>query len=539
MLKVIIADDEKMICLLISQLLDWKELDFEIAGMAYTGIDAYQMIVEHRPDLVITDIRMPGYDGIELIKKVKEAGIQTEFIMISGFKQFEYAQNAMKYGVKYYLLKPIEEDKLLEIVQEIRQDIYDRIKHRMYESNLETEVKETRDKMKKRFLTSILPRKNGRDSDVGIDREMVNDEYKTQFQDGVFQAIVVKLDTEYQPEDGNQLVIDEIEKRVADLEAICEEQISVNMHSGTIALLNYRIEQKEAVYGQLREMYAGIREYISQFQGFTVVLGIGEKRSQFFDAQICLKTAIDAVKYRIRFYDAGIIFYEHYQFDPYDISRIITTDKIQNFEKAIETENIRAAIACIVSDVREIRYGEQNYAPILLYDIMQRYVEILTAYCKRYQLYNDEYVEGLGRWNEAVDNARTERAIMEETEKFIRSILESIFQKRKEIDIKPIRVIKEYIEAHYMQEINLNQLAEMVDMNASYLSSVFKKETGMTYSDYLTRCRMECARDLLVHSNKSILEIAKDSGYQNTRYFSKQFQKQIGLKPSEYRRLYS
>lgn len=116
MLKVIIADDEKMICLLISQLLDWKELDFEIAGMAYTGIDAYQMIVEHRPDLVITDIRMPGYDGIELIKKVKEAGIQTEFIMISGFKQFEYAQNAMKYGVKYYLLKPIEEDKLLEIV---------------------------------------------------------------------------------------------------------------------------------------------------------------------------------------------------------------------------------------------------------------------------------------------------------------------------------------------------------------------------------------------------------------------------------------
>ena len=146
MLKVIIADDEKMICLLISQLLDWKELDFEIAGMAYTGIDAYQMIVEHRPDLVITDIRMPGYDGIELIKKVKEAGIQTEFIMISGFKQFEYAQNAMKYGVKYYLLKPIEEDKLLEIVQEIRQDIYDRIKHRMYESNLETEVKETREK---------------------------------------------------------------------------------------------------------------------------------------------------------------------------------------------------------------------------------------------------------------------------------------------------------------------------------------------------------------------------------------------------------
>ena len=133
MLKVVIADDEKMICSLISQLLDWKALDIEIVGMAYTGIDAFEMIITKEPDIVISDIRMPGYDGLELIKRIKEAGIEAEFVMISGFKQFEYAQNAMKYGVKYYLLKPIEEEKLLEIIQEIKETIQKKKAHDIYE----------------------------------------------------------------------------------------------------------------------------------------------------------------------------------------------------------------------------------------------------------------------------------------------------------------------------------------------------------------------------------------------------------------------
>ena len=90
MLKVVIVDDEKMICSLISQLLDWEELGAKIVGMAYTGTEALEMIQEQRPDIIISDIRMPGYDGLELIKRTKEAGIESEFVMISGFKQFEY-----------------------------------------------------------------------------------------------------------------------------------------------------------------------------------------------------------------------------------------------------------------------------------------------------------------------------------------------------------------------------------------------------------------------------------------------------------------
>ena len=117
--------------------------------------------------------------------------------------------------------------------------------------------------------------------------------------------------------------------------------------------------------------------------------------------------------------------------------------------------------------------------------------------------------------------------------------LEYAAEEKKSKDIKPIREIKKYIEENYMEEISLGQLAELVDMNASYLSSVFKKETGMTYSEYLILCRVKQASRLLVETNLSIGEIAHQSGYQDARYFSKQFSKQVGLKPSEYRKLYS
>ena len=123
MLKVLITDDEQMICNLIANILDWEDMGFQIIGMANTGTDAFDIIQKEKPDVVISDIRMPGYDGIQLIQKTAEAGIQAVFVMISGYKQFEYAQNAMKYGVKYYLLKPISEEKLRETMTEIGREL--------------------------------------------------------------------------------------------------------------------------------------------------------------------------------------------------------------------------------------------------------------------------------------------------------------------------------------------------------------------------------------------------------------------------------
>ncbi len=147
--------------------------------------------------------------------------------------------------------------------------------------------------------------------------------------------------------------------------------------------------------------------------------------------------------------------------------------------------------------------------------------------------------EALWQRHKAQRGVWSEKMLLAVTEELIRETLEYAAEEKKSKDIKPIREIKKYIEENYMEEISLGQLAELVDMNASYLSSVFKKETGMTYSEYLILCRVKQASRLLVETNLSIGEIAHQSGYQDARYFSKQFSKQVGLKPSEYRKLYS
>lgn len=119
MLKVLIADDEIKVCQLILHLIDWKAIGLEVAGIVNNGKSAYQFICEKSPDIVITDIRMPNYDGIELIRRSKEQFPDIYFIIISGYSQFEYAHNAIKYGVEDYLLKPLKKKELQSTLNKI------------------------------------------------------------------------------------------------------------------------------------------------------------------------------------------------------------------------------------------------------------------------------------------------------------------------------------------------------------------------------------------------------------------------------------
>ena len=122
MLKVLIADDEIKVSELIQCLIDWDKLGMEVIGTVNDGVEAYELILEKHPDIVITDIRMPGMDGIELVEKVLgnvESDRKVFFVIISGYSQFEYAQQAVKLGVEDYLLKPIKKKELEAVLHKI------------------------------------------------------------------------------------------------------------------------------------------------------------------------------------------------------------------------------------------------------------------------------------------------------------------------------------------------------------------------------------------------------------------------------------
>ena len=116
MLKVVLADDENKIILLLQKLIDWKQLGYEIVGTANDGLRALELVGQQQPHLLITDVQMPGCSGIELIRRARDLQPNLHFIIISGYRKFEYAQNALKYGVEDYLLKPLKQEELAGIL---------------------------------------------------------------------------------------------------------------------------------------------------------------------------------------------------------------------------------------------------------------------------------------------------------------------------------------------------------------------------------------------------------------------------------------
>jgi len=124
MLKIIIADDEPFFIEGLKVLIDWEKNGYEIIGLAYNGEEAIEKIIAQKPDVVLTDLRMPEIEGLEIIRKcVKELNLKLKFIIISGYDDFSYAQKAMKYGVNHYILKPVDEETLLNALSEIRVEI--------------------------------------------------------------------------------------------------------------------------------------------------------------------------------------------------------------------------------------------------------------------------------------------------------------------------------------------------------------------------------------------------------------------------------
>src|SRR5690554_4350705 len=119
MYRVLLVDDERIIIEGISSIIDWGSYGTELIGTARNGLEAYEFIVMHEPDIVITDIRMPGMDGLQLVQKVRENDHHVQFIMLSGFGEFDYARKAMRYGVKHYLLKPCNEQLITQALTEV------------------------------------------------------------------------------------------------------------------------------------------------------------------------------------------------------------------------------------------------------------------------------------------------------------------------------------------------------------------------------------------------------------------------------------
>ena len=191
MLSVLIADDEKKVGLLIKNLIEWERLGLNFLGLVQDGQSAYDIIVREHPDIVITDIRMPKLTGLEMIEKVSMSGIKVHFIVVSGYRYFEYAQRALKYGVKDYLLKPIDETELNKILEKVYAEEMQKQNLENKVETLEKDLFHSRHMLHKELMERAFSEKN---EHGGEEKSLVLPAEEKLMGRGYFQAVSLKVD---------------------------------------------------------------------------------------------------------------------------------------------------------------------------------------------------------------------------------------------------------------------------------------------------------------------------------------------------------
>lgn len=537
-MKVLIADDEMKVCKLIQHLVDWDALEMEIVDIVNDGEAALKVICDCKPDIVITDIRMPVYDGLELIRRGKEINPDINFIVISGYSQFEYAQQAIKYGVKDYLLKPLKKRELESVLSEIRDSHVSFLLENRKQEELQSIVQTSREHIKESLLIKLLQDPALHSLLKEMKLEEVNKKYECSFKPGYFTGIRVRMFYALKLKDleVKSFVINKVHQIIKEkLPEICIEFVSTICRDEIVILIN--TAEKNCV--DLVKLFKSIRIELLNFKGefheVHFVAGLGRQCDCLANIDSSFEEAQYAVMNRMGEKDSYYIEYR-----PDSVSGI---EKKEIFDRTMRQKILecqeRVDIEGIQRQIIELRDRLEQYKNDgkLVYEC---YVELIQTL----QFGAKDYRNQLGGIFE--ENYEDYYWAMLGFEKLFSWIIEDVEQEYgmyrkslKEAVSKPIRDAKKYIQDNFNSHLNLEMVSEYVGFNSAYFSTLFKKETGKNFLEYVTDLRIQKAKNYLIQTDQDVAEIALAVGYSDLKYFSKLFKKTTGINPSEFRKLYS
>jgi two-component system, response regulator YesN len=535
LIKVIIADDEQKVCQLINHLIDWKSMNMEVVAIVNDGKSAYQEICDKAPDIVITDIRMPIYDGIELIRRTKEVLPKAYFIIISGYNHFEYAQRAIKYGVEDYLLKPIKKKELQKTLNKI-------VEKYNYVNMIVSEKEELRDrlqtseeKVKKNLLTEILINSDGKILNKSF--EELNKEYNYDFEMENFTVFIVRPYLSVREVDLEiySLLLLKMQQLLEEkLLLICKEVVTTVWNGEIVCLINTNDATLIAVKKQLNKIKINILNLKDIFEDICVVAGFGGVVKSGTDLLKSLQQAQLSILNRMIFPGQYII-----EYDENNISNILVSDIVDiNHRNNILGYFERLDVDNILKEIEEIEkeLEKEGVDGLLIYNCYLEVVLIILFGNKNYM--SNYHFPEQNYFIEKFKFFLTTKAAYGWMSKLVKEEMEKYLENKKNSDIKPIRQAKQFIHENYNKTITLESVSNIIGFNPAYFSSLFKKETGKNFMEYIIAERIKHAKVLLIQTNKDILEVSLEVGYSDLKYFSKVFKKVVGVNPSEYRKLY-
>lgn len=528
MVKVYLVEDEIIIRQSIKNSIDWEKEGYEFVGDASDGELALPVILKEKPDILITDIRMPGCSGLELIEQVKQSAKQLEIIIISGYAHFEYAQQAIKFGVGDYLLKPISKAELTATLEKLRERICQRQASEQDRQEMKRRAELDVRRMREELLENLFLQK-----DTELSAQILRETYGMQVQKGCFQAFCLKLDFGLQePGEGSAAVLMEKAREVLErsLKEKCESFLLGVRDFWCLGILNYEKSRQEAVRRMLKDCLGQIEMQKNLFSSVTFSMSLGGAVTQPEELAVSMKEAAELMQERIVKGTGRVL--EHKK-EPSALKNSSVMERyLREITQAVELTSVEkadAAVALLEEEVRRTR--EVRGCEII--ELVFSAADIFSAHVQM-----QERSQRLEAFRRRCGQCRNMEELFSCLADFLREQISELRQKRENDAVRPIRNAKEYIQNHYSEPITLEEVSSAVGLSTAYFSTLFKKTEGGGFAKYLIQVRMEQAKSLLRETNAPVAEICRRVGYNDLKHFTHTFEKTVGVKPATYRKLY-
>lgn len=519
--KLFIADDENSIREGLKHIIDWEELGFSLCGEASNGRDTLAQILALNPGLVLLDVKMPGMHGTEVIRRAREAGFQGKCIILSGYSDFKYAQEAIRSGVRFYLTKPIDEEELIRTVTQIREELFEARQHSSHFAKYRSRAKNV-------VLQELLH---------GALETPLSEEDRSSFRLTADTYQVVICEDFHTPSSAAPYTFAEM-LRVTNRDNIIFDYL--NTDGQDVVLL-------KGAHGLHK-----LHEFLERFEQDapqkgspmdSMFLAYGRPVRTVDDIHLSYKDASELLARRFfclpEQHTAGYDSLPH-PFGNQTAESAATpvlwdSDTIAGYARRL-TDYIGACNRRMTVDtLQEIEFGlmsasnEISEIRLLLIDLYLQAKETLTRNYHSAELPFRNNSEAI----ELINSRRYLYEILRFLSEQFEAVMNALGGSSKDTVLADVLF---YIDHNFQRNIKLETIAPLFGYNSAYLGKIFTKSVGESFNTYVDHRRIEHSKKLLLENHLKVYEIAEQTGYRNVDYFHKKFKKYVGMSPAEFRK---
>lgn len=531
-LRMCVIDDIKTVVQGIANQIDWSSYGISIAGTASNGEQGIELIKSTEPHIVLTDIRMPKVDGLEMTRQILAWFPRTKIVFLSGYTDFEYAQAALRLGAFDYIVKPYTPQKIIDVVLKAKQSIEEEMHETMRYREMERKLRESLPFLRQEYFQLLLQFRTTPEQaqkrwdflNIGLERE---------------RFVVMLTEIDQFTEQTDTLPVQEVELIRFTVQNILEE--SLREHTKGFVFRDHT-NRYVAIFNPSDTVHAEAiaercRENVNQYSRYTISIGLGEEVQEIHQISYSYSQAFAAISYN--FYTGGNTVYKYRDMSPVHQSLPrYSPEKEKELFYCLRSGNLPKACSIVDELFEETVHASIPPAPEVVKGMCDELAFLINRVFSE-KLTRDE-MEGIERYQYQIKNLSSYK--FKELQEHIKELCRigcAFIQKRH---VEDVNQVVEQVIAHIRQNVasnmTVNDYAKLVYLSGSYFANLFKKVTGMTVTQFVTTERMEQTKAMLLEG-KQVQEIAQLLGYEDRRHFSELFKKHTGMTPSDFKQLYT